>query len=193
MFVSIVAGRPRAREPRPAARPSSRARRWSSAIRSTIVSSATSPAAAAIPARARSRRRGGAASPRACSTTASLPASIAPNGAERPLLSEKATEFAGEASSASGTPSATDALMSRAPSMCTRQSCRFAAAARASVSSGESAVPPARVCVFSRISSAAWWRATSSSTSAGSSPSVSRPQGRRPRAARPPRFPSTPR
>ena len=36
---------------RPAAAPSSRARRWSSAIRSTIVSSATRPAAAAIPAR----------------------------------------------------------------------------------------------------------------------------------------------
>ena len=134
----------------PAARPSSRARRWSSAIRSTIVSSATSAAAAAIPARctlaaaeAAQHHAARARSP------ASLPARIAPIGAQRPLLSETRPCSTGAASSASGTPRATDALKSRAPSRWTRQPCRCAAAASSAVSSGERTVPPARVCVFS--------------------------------------------
>ena len=84
------------------------------------------------------------------------------------MLSEITTEFAGAARSAGGTPSATEALSSRAPSMCTRQSWRFAAAASSAVSSTESVVPPARVWVFSRMSRAARLSATTSSTAAGS-------------------------
>ena len=52
--------------------------------------------------------------------------------------------------------------------MWTRQSCRLAAAASASVSSGERVVPPARVCVFSRTSRAAGARGSMSSTASGS-------------------------
>ena len=133
-----------------------------------MVSSATSPAAAAMPARCTvappSRWRIVVARP----TTASLPARSAPNGAERPLFSDRATESAGPASSASGTPSATAAFASRAPSTCTRQPCRVAAAASASVRPAERTVPPARVCVFSSTSSAARLSPISCSTACGS-------------------------
>ena len=168
MFVSIASGRRLTPGIAASPEPRARARRWSSATRSSIVSSATRPAAAAMPA------RWTLAPPRRCSivrarpTTASLPASTAPNGAERLLLRDITTEFAGAARSASGTPSAAAAFTRRAPSTWTRQSCRLAAAASASVSSADSVVPPARVCVFSRTSRAARRSRIVSSTASGS-------------------------
>ena len=52
-----------------------------------------------------------------------------------------------------GTPSATAACHSRAPSRCTRSFAARAAAATATCSSGAVTVPPAALCVFSRQSS----------------------------------------
>ena len=83
-----------------------------------MVSSATSPAAASTPACRRPppailRIR------RARATNSRLPVTTDPTGAESPLERQNVTESATDASSDGGTPSATEALKIRAPSMCT--------------------------------------------------------------------------
>ena len=121
---------------------------------------------------ASSRRRGGARATRAAAIVASSPASSAPNGAHRPLFRLSATVSTGAASAASGTPSATAAFGSRAPSRWTRAPCFRAAAASASVRATSVTVPPARVCVFSRQSSAAPERRNARSTHGGIEPAA---------------------
>ena len=102
------------------ARPSARIRvfSWSSRNRSTIVSSATTPAAARMPAcrmpppnifRAR----------RARSMKARVPTTTDPTGAPSPLDRQKVTESAWAANSRTGAPVAMLALKIRAPSRCT--------------------------------------------------------------------------
>ena len=74
-------------------------------------------------------------------------------GAPRPLLKQTWTVSTPTVSVAGGTPSATAACQSRAPSRCTRRPAARAAAATAACSSGAVTVPPAALWVFSRHSS----------------------------------------
>ena len=59
----------------------------------------------------------------------------------------------GAAQSPAGTPDATTAFMSRAPSVCTATPCSWAASATARYCSSGHTVPPAKLCVCSRHTS----------------------------------------
>ena len=125
------------------------------------------------------------------STTASLPASTAPNGAERPLLSDIATEFAGAARRSERDAERAAAFTSRAPSRWTRQSWRLAAAASASGQLRRQRRPAgARVRVLEHEQRRPGARRSSSSTTRGSIRPSARPDRRPARAARARRSPS---
>src|SRR5690606_9475656 len=117
------------------------ARAWSSARRSTLWSSAWSPAAASRPAwrmppPVTLRQR------RATVTSASLPTSTEPTGAPSPFERHTETLSKCRAISRAGTPSATAALYSRAPSRCMPSPWRsHSARARAREHSERAAAP----------------------------------------------------
>ena len=134
---------------RPISRASSRARAWSSASRSTIPSSATSPAAAKIPAlwivAPPSRFRWTRAR---CDRRRSSPARIAPNGRAEALVQAErdGVDRRGELGQRDAE---RDGGVRRAARR--RGDALGAARARAPRSrSTPRTVPPARVCVFSR-------------------------------------------
>ena len=111
------------RHARRGARRGPRARRWSSARRSTLCSRAYRPPAAMMPAwrmpppkslRARWAR----------AIIAALPSSTEPTGAPRPFDRQTLTESNGATMSRSATPEATAALQTRAPSRCRIMPCR---------------------------------------------------------------------
>ena len=81
------------------------------------------------------------------------PHSIEPTGAPSPLLRQNCTVSATAAKADSGTPAATDAFTSRAPSRCTDRPWRRASAAISASSSTPATRPPAIMNVFSRQSS----------------------------------------
>ncbi len=100
---------------------------WSSCKRSTVSSSAISPAAARIPVCL-------IIPPNifllrlASSIKAFLPRSMAPAGQHRPFERQNVTESTGAAISLTGVDEATDALKILAPSICTGTSCSCAKA-----------------------------------------------------------------
>src|SRR5918997_1424735 len=122
-------------------------------------SSATSPAAASTPP-CRTPPPSILRSRRAFATNSADPATTEPTGAPRPLLRQTCTVSAPTVRAAGGTPSATAACQSRAPSRCTLSFAALAAATTAACSSGAVTVPPAALWVFSRQSSvvrSAWY------------------------------------
>ena len=112
--------RPGGGAPRPgrpaAAVASARALSWSSARRATLCSSAWRPAAARTPAwrMAAARAACGAGGPSRIRSRS--PASTEPTGAPSPFERQSETSVAPSAKSRAGTPEATTAFMSRAPS-----------------------------------------------------------------------------
>jgi len=131
---------------------SSRACAWSSARRSTMVVSATRPAAASTPtwrmpppSCLRTRR--------AWPIRSAEPSSSEPAGAQRPLESVTITVSAPRASSAGGTPRATAAFQRRAPSRWTARPSSRQVETTSRMRSTVVTVPPARLCEFSTTTS----------------------------------------
>ena len=81
---------------------------------------------------------------------ARVEATTEPTGAHRPFDRHAMTVSAPSTSRAGGTPSATAAFHTRAPSTCTAKPASRAAATTACTSSTRCTVPPPRLCVFSR-------------------------------------------
>ena len=117
---------------------------------------------------------------RAASIVAASPASSAPNGAQRPLFRLSATVSTGAASAASGTPSATAAFGEPRAVEVDARAVPARRRASASVRATSSTVPPARVCVFSRQSSAAPERRARVDVAGSSRPRRRRRRGREP-------------
>ncbi len=142
------------------------ARRWSSASRSTCWSSATSPAAATMPAwRMAPPRR--LRSNLARSMSSAEPASSDPTGAPSPLDRQHDTVVAAADSSDAGTPRATSAWNRRAPSRWTGSP----GAASRSRSAAPQGAPPAMRWVFSAktaLTSGQWWSCASISQASSS-------------------------
>ena len=148
-----------------------RARRWSSARRSTIVSSATSPAAARMPTwRMPPPRR--LRSTRARAMRSAGPASSDPTGAPRPFDRQHVTVVAGAERSATVVPVATAALNRRAPSRWTGTPTAATAASR---SSGHGRPPEARWVSSTHTTEGAGHRCAAASTRWATSPGSSVP------------------
>ena len=127
---------------------------WSSASRCTLWSSAYSPAAAMIPAcRIAPPKR--CLYRRASLISARSPARSAPTGHPSPLVRQRVTVSNPRACSWAGTPEATAAFISRAPSMWVRSLCRRATSTTARSRSSGHTVPPPRFAVCSTDTSRA--------------------------------------
>lgn len=77
------------------------------------------------------------------------PNSTDPTGADKPLLKQKHTESTSRTMRATGTPSASAALKTRAPSMCRRMPCCAHNADQSSRNRSGNTLPPHMLCVFS--------------------------------------------
>ena len=108
------------------------------------------------------------------------PHSTAPSGAPRPLVKSSQTESKPATISAGGMAAATQAFISRAPSMCVLQPCSRATATTAlSCSSGQTAPPPIlAVCSTSRRRCGGAWRVRGR-IAARTSSAVNMPRGPR--------------
>ena len=148
MFVSIRSGstQPGNRSASTSAR--RRARVWSSARRSTIVSSATIPAAAITPA-CRQAPPSRARSSRAAPRCAAVPQRTEPTGAARPFERQNMSVSTGAHRSRGVSPVARAAFQMRAPSQCTASPCWWAASATAATAAAGQGRPLAGMCGFS--------------------------------------------
>ncbi len=107
------------------------------------------------------------------------PTTIDPTGADSPFDRQNITESNGSTTSATGTPSASAALNTRAPSRCTGRPISCAPAAISRDASSDSTVPPAMLCEFSSaISPVRELFTDTSRTAARTSSHASRPPSR---------------
>src|SRR4051812_2795846 len=128
-----------------------RARAWSSASRSTIVSSATMPAAAITPAWRMpppSLRR----CTRASAITSAGPHNSEPTGAPSPFERQNITVSAPPMSALGAVPVAMAAFQMRAPSTCTRNPRSCARSTSVRISSAPVGAPDITMYEFSRVS-----------------------------------------